>query len=223
MSTRMPIAAAVNKANAAGGFAVNIPGVDGPILCPLFDCGFSESVFFDIQVAHDIFMANWKSNKHDKASAAHLPYPLTWLEWRDEVMDRHVACLLDAPDAGFRQYKLGLGIGATFLTMRDGDQLPRILPIEVSNVSIDGRGVITMIEFGTVADCRLGTEDRIATEKVANYYCHTAFTALGLINCKNVETRETGRVTLRRNGAQKRRGEAAPAIKYRTIILPGGV
>ncbi|MCH9728412.1 MAG: hypothetical protein K0U84_01790 [Actinomycetia bacterium] len=216
MSTKLPVLMACR----------NMPRpvtvmLDGEFWSPTIEDGIDHAVRFDIQVAHDIFMQKWKTKSHDKTHIAKLPYPLMWVEWRDEVRNFNVACILYSPELDYRDTDQhpDLGIGATFLTLRDEETYPRLYPIEVNTIDTDDDGTVRRIEFGNLGNCEL--DDRDNLEKVCHYYLFTVLTALGLINCKNVHTAETGRINVKRSGAEKRRGELAKTIRYRTIILPG--
>jgi hypothetical protein len=70
-----------------------------------------------------------------------------------------------------------------------------------------------------------GVDPQLVIEElkpVARSSARVCMTALGIIGCRNVETKELGKITMRRSGAEKRQGVPPKEIRYQTIILPGG-
>lgn len=177
-----------------------------------------EATYFDVQVAHDVLMEQVKSKRKTSDWCGRLPLPCAWLEWRDEVMGKNVACVIAEGNPRYHANPVDGASYAMFWTM-DGSEA-KLFPIEVEVIS-DANGVVQRQFNSPLGGIDLGG-DLDERAKVASYYMWTVFTALGLINCRNVETREAGRINLRRSGAQKRRGEPATSIRYSTIILPGG-
>lgn len=191
-------------------------GFPGP---PLY---LRNATFFDIQVGHDIYIGNIKSNKHEKELQCKLPYPCIWMEWFDEPLDRHVACALAEPgfleSAGSKE--LSDNITCLMWTMKSNTEQVKIYPMEVY-FSPQDDGTVKEITVGSLGGIEYG-DARAELEQVASHYIHTVLTSIGLINCKNVRSRETGSISLGRTGTEKRRKIPARKIKYHTIMLPGG-
>lgn len=221
MSTKLPIAMALKAALAGGApMVLNAADGSGQFVVPSMGMGLSNAVFFDVQVANDIFMAQWKSRRFAKDYVARLPFPSVWLEWKDEAMGRDVACLIEeANPIQHRDAKSG-GLHVLLYTIPEDSIRPKLHPMS-GVVDVDDDGTVTHVEFGTVVPSGYDEKTLDEFQRITDLYLHTAFTALGLVNCNNVTTKEE-RLRLRRSGTQKRRGMAATEVRYRTIVLPGG-
>lgn len=199
-------------------------GDDSPTaVMPAVITMYRDAVFFDVQVAHDVLMEQWKNHRRTNDWTAVLPFACNWLEWSDEVTGRNVACVVSRGNRRYHADPPEGSVFAMFWTMVPGCN-PKVFPIEVELVN-DANGVVQEeihSKLGGLPGVDLGDDDFNNCSKYASYYMLTAFTALGLINCRNVDTQEAPRIRLRRNGTQKRRGQPAPTIRYNTIILPGG-
>jgi hypothetical protein len=172
--------------------------------------GVKRSVYFDIQVAADIVAERGDRGldvAEDSIGPKKMPYPEMFVEWDT----------------------LGLRWGCYLAERIDDDGQP-CFTMRVINDDAYAHHLSMVVytdSAGRFLDWAIGSdnEDIEPTEEdVENTKGLTAsvIMALGLINCRNVTTKETGRVTARRSGAQKRRGEKSREIRYNTIVLPGG-
>lgn len=183
-----------------------------------------SAVNFDIQVADDIASDRCKVEQKIDESMGPVapPFPSTWAEWK-----RHgefFGCLVIEMDP-----RAPKGQGITLLSGCRADYA-----LEQFVIADDGQ---TRIAPGAIA-IRVHDDKRCAeigyaqpddedeptgdTKDLLVFNAYTVLTALALINCKNVSTQETGKVGIRRSGAEKRRGATPLEIRYNTIILPGG-
>jgi len=187
-----------------------------------------SSTYFDIEVAADIY-----NERRDKPGIIKMPYDSMWFEfpapidlsyWFDLASDDNgpilgfgdVGCVaLRINTSQFGEDIEGDRIGFIFaLSVNTGIAFPPLAIcseydadgqyIEARYIDLDGKGV---------------NEDAIA---FMDHLAGPVFTALSLINCRNVQTEESGKIGLSRSGAEKRRKTPAKFIRYHTIILPGG-
>jgi hypothetical protein len=176
--------------------------------------GIKRSVYFDIQVAADIVSERAGSSLDvgdGGIGLLKLPYPDMFMEW--ETLGVRWGCYVteygghDPRDPAFATTLVGSELYAYPVDM-------------LVDTDTDGR----FRDWGFRWDEDVNPDDGPDDEDQEYTRGLTAnvIMALGLINCRNVETQETGKVTARRSGAQKRRGERPHEIRYNTIVLPGG-
>jgi hypothetical protein len=197
-----------------------------------------RSVFFDIQVAKDLIVEQirkaGKSIELPRESFGPLrpPYPHMWMEWSTPTLaGGSVNCACTLSEQG-NQYDLLL-----FVSSDTGGHIccvPRqfhlVFDVGTSaddvhlDLDRDGPGH----DVGAAGDdfvyCDVDGLDEIDMQFIAEYEAEplTVKMALSLLNCRNVEIAEGGRINFRRSGVQKRRGEKPFTIRYNTILLPGG-
>src|ERR1700747_3383650 len=92
MNARMPLATALRK---LGDFAVMDQDGNQGYLPYVWD-SFCRAVYFDAQVAHDIVMEQLKTKRlpPPQTLLTKASYPVIWMEWYDELMERQVGCLI---------------------------------------------------------------------------------------------------------------------------------
>lgn len=189
-----------------------------------------RAAYFDIQVAADITYAQDTSEPKGVIRA---PFDLMWLEFSaTEDLNTYMKDIARAAadDAGQENSPItnvdGVGCfiaqpeeGQMFVTpviLVDGSGL-MFTPV-TAEIKYDKNGMFT----GGRHIATDGEEVTDELETLTEYLISPAITALSLINCRNVETQETGKIGFARTGAEKRRGEPAKTIRYHTIVLPGG-
>lgn len=181
----------------------------------------NESVHFDIQVGSDIYLAHPERDYHLESSFGmlRLPYPDVWMEWQigdDSGVVQMAAAITERQIDDDHSGNLRIRY-AFFMRVPDmGDTVNVIRRMPRFDVDQDGRYIPGTRKSELVdADSdylRQGCEEGIATVGIA----------LSLMNCKNVQVQESGRVNIRRSGRDKRRGLPAKTLRYHTIVLPGG-
>ncbi|MCW2652018.1 MAG: hypothetical protein JWR32_2994 [Mycobacterium sp.] len=172
--------------------------------------GIKRSVYFDIQVAADI--VSERAPGLDVADSGigllKLPYPDIFMEWN--TLGMRWGCYVT------ESRKEDVAFATTLVS---GSELYAYPVDMLVDTDTDGR----FREWGFRWDEDVtpdGPDDE--DQEYTRGLTANVIMALGLINCRNVETQETGKVTSRRSGAQKRRGERPNEIRYNTIVLPGG-
>lgn len=188
-----------------------------------------KAIRFDVQVASDIY---WKSTKDyfplDSVGPLKMPYPNIWMEWK--VPSGALIESVRAADRENGKWINGLRCGA-YLSEVDGgfDMMTFIIKVtgEIVSWTVTRRirsDQLGANPFGEVA-YSVGETSEIEAAKISamtSMLNMPAVMALGLINCKNVEVKETGQIGLARTASEKRRKIPARKIKYHTIMLPGG-
>lgn len=174
---------------------------------------------FDIQIAADIqedqvLRRNGAPVVIDEnAGTIKAPYPDMWMEWARN--DYNMGCLLAERTPGYDNDaldKYGSDQLLTFFILNEERKLAR-LDFQIGVKMGEDNNFAGWIVVGEPLNEKL--------DGAAQTWLGIVVTALALINCRNVTTEETGRIALRRSGSEKRRGDPAKLIRYRTIILPG--
>ncbi|OHT50324.1 hypothetical protein BKG71_00810 [Mycobacteroides chelonae] len=183
-----------------------------------------NSAIFDTQIAADLF---WRGSK-DTYMFADLgqvrpPYPKTFMEWEVPIG----AVINGSPTPGL----VGMRFGALLAEMDES-----YFRVACFQLRADGSvccwptySVYQIHSDGTPLDrtivydkASLSEDYAWRSDGISESITTPAVLALGLINCKNVKTEESGRVTWRRSGRERRRGAAPNSVRYNTIVLPGG-
>lgn len=183
-------------------------------------------VYFDIQVAFDIAWDKYFSDKGQAVTNLGIvkpPFDSMWFEWS---LPKYMYAGTEG--GGFN--KLGccaMAIKPGFLSMifiLKGPSGTAFVPVSLGVLYDQDTGNFLQ-SFTTDLDkdeIEIYREPDDEVESVMPFFATPVLTALSLINCRNVTTEETGRITFARSGTEKRRGVPAKVIRYRTIILPGG-
>jgi hypothetical protein len=151
------------------------------------------------------------------------PYPATWLEWtKGNTPGGATTCGMliheHEDPAG------GSLLEFFMLSARPDTEIMRCNTIGYVHLNSDGLMDSQIIKLSDGQRISLGEAMQQKSEMLKSFCgaISVCLVALGIINCKNVRTEETGQVTLARSGSEKRRGIPARKIKYHTIQLPGG-
>lgn len=165
--------------------------------------GIKRSAFFDIQVADDIATERLHEGFRvdENIGLLHAPFPDVFMEW-DGIFGCHLT--EQGPSLG--------NMVATLILSHDGEivayPFQRLICLDKAS---------QFQEWGILSD----GEPEDYDIQVSNQLLFTVITALALINCRNVTTQDTGRISIGRSGTQKRRRQPPQDIRYNTIILPG--
>lgn len=187
----------------------------------------TTAVRFDVQVAADVYWRGVKDEyRKDELGLLKLPYPEMWMEWivppgsliesNQDIMEELVGM-----SCGAYLKEDGDGFSVVFMAINpESDEL--FLWPTVMHVVTDDAG--NFISGKAVAKFPEQMDEQLARQSAAmvDMFCTPALMALGLINCRNVKTAETGSVKMRRSGTEKRRGVPPRELRYSTIMLPGG-
>ncbi len=216
---------------------------NAPVVYALNEQSISDRVLFDVQTAADIY---WQGEQDDYGygdfGPLRLPYPSMWMEWEvpDDIVVNgkaqdgnqlaHTRCavhlceqqlLMTYEDSLHRDGPAPQNRPGTFdvMTYMQGpDGKVRVWPIaERISANSDGKFLQRML----VNPSLHSAEDAYIMDKSIGMLNLPALMALGLINCRNVKTQETGLIKLRHTKKQKRSGQPAWSVKYHTIVLPG--
>ncbi len=182
-----------------------------------FRHGALNSVHFNTQVAADLFCREERDRYAlNDFGQITCPYPEMFMEWEiptgttNDLIDVSVAALITSHSDVIFVDPLVLGLDGTVYS---GTTSMRVF-IDPSGMPLRRQILGPKEHMGKLAEVEWLT----ITRDVA----HVAMLALGLINCKNVTTREVGHIAWKRSGREKRRGAAPNRVRYNTIILPGG-
>jgi hypothetical protein len=191
-----------------------------------FEDPCTKAVKFDVQVAADIY---WRgtNDSYDisRLGPLKLPFDDVWMEWSvpsgslinqdedlmTELVGMRCGAYLQVTDNGFCVVMLAI----------NPETEEMFLWPTVEHVTLDGQGNYVSAEaLPKFPDMT----DQLIQQSAAMVRMFTlpAFMALGLTNCRNVKTAETGSVRMRRSGREKRQGVPPKELRYSTIILPGG-
>lgn len=181
---------------------------------------------FDIQIAADIQKDQAMRAKDqtvvidDGAGQIKAPYPDMWIEWSRG--DYSVGCLLVERTPGYDNTALDNAHSDQLLTffLLKGRVIDPMIQGDLSRLDFQ-IGVKLNESNGFGGWVVVGEPLKPEIDAMAQTWLGICVTALALINCRNVTTEESGRITFRRSGSQKRRGDPAKLIRYRTIVLPG--
>ena len=237
MSTRLPIARALLE-GADCRWAKPEPGRPSsgvnPHMSSVLHEALERSVFFDVQIGSDLYLAHPEKDYNLASSFGplRLPYPDMWAEWqiRDDeyglpiqfaaAVSEHQGQREEsesecAPD----HFRIRFAFLMRIPDMGNDVNALRIWPyfdVDKSGRYVPGSRKTTMFE-DDVSPARQKLNRLQGEEGMC-----TVGLAMSLMNCKNVQTQESGRVNIRRSGAAKRRREPARTLRYHTILLPGG-
>lgn len=201
-------------------------------------------ILFDVQTAADIY---WSSRKDDYEYKAlgplRLPYPSIWMEWEipsAESILIHGKPVDDFPVAGLRcaahlsEQQLLKDAKDPFRDTSSYNN-PNTFDVMTYLEHVNGQIMVWPIAERMTSDAAgnhlarnlvnplLYPEDSVyQLEKAMGSFNMPAFIALGLINCKNVTTQESGSIAIRRTPKQKRQKQPPFKVRYNTIVLPGG-
>jgi hypothetical protein len=186
--------------------------------------------FFDIQVAEDVMSrASERANGYSlrECGVVRPPYPSMWMEFGFPVDGSRVGIHLIEraqlsttswldPDNAYTVNGRPADLLMLPVVWGVNETITSSLDVLCLTFDKDGRP----LDWVTFSERR----DPLTLELIEEYFwmVATVTTALGLINCRNVSTVESGRIALRRSGTEKRRGVPAKEIRYSTIELPGG-
>lgn len=173
---------------------------------------YRKSTFFDVQTAMDL-VGNAELDRAADLGNLRLPFDSVWMEWEVNGVDVRMACLAHALNPDEVRRKFGQdrrAFDVLMLTQTPTDPSPLVKNIDTVVVTDE---VGRFVEYAHAS--RTHTRDMHWHER----FLDVGMMALSLINCRNVTTK-ANYVNMRRSGAQKRRGEPAPKIKYSTILLP---
>lgn len=240
MSTRLPIARAILEG--ASCRWTRLEPTDAPSTHRVPNNAVDvirRSVHFDVQVASDIYFAHPEKEYHLESSFGpmRLPYPDVWMEWQADDTDGDAIEMAAAiserpghkvnPGEGLMRaedFRIRFSVFVRIPSVSNDVNMIRLVPY--FDVTPEGRyipgsrksvifnddGLLEEVAAERAQTLRIGCEESIVTTGLA----------LSLMNCKNVTTQESGRLNIRRSGADKRRGITAKSLRYHTIILPGG-
>ncbi|AIM50387.1 hypothetical protein PBI_OMNICRON_54 [Mycobacterium phage Omnicron] len=225
--TAMPIAHRILSGEATSGGPGNL-GFNAKVL---------EGVtFFDVQEAADIYWSGRKDiyNKSNDIGVLSLPFDSVWLEWEipnDAIIDGNPAHDLSGLRfaAFLSRWKYARthsespmvpGMGWDCVLLAEGRDGSIFVPpiVQRVNVNDDGRYVDDNYVYGPDINTAVAHKH----SKLMGMCVLPAWLALGLINCRNVTTSESGQIGIKRSGREKRHKMPARTIRYQTIVLPGG-
>lgn len=193
----------------------------------------SSAAFFEVQVASDIY---WRSNKDlyhiNEFGPMKLPYPRVWMEWQIASGSTINGVSLSEAPNGDLKWMEGVRCGALGWELSNGTGFEIMTFMMRLNGQIVAwpvtRRVITDELGSNPKDMMAYDEEAMSlveakkVEMITSMMNTPSMMAIGLMNCKNVETVENGRIGMARTSSEKRRKIPARKIKYHTIILPGG-
>ena len=162
--------------------------------------GIKRSVFFDIQVAADIIIERARRTGNDTVDAADAgigllkpPYPEMFVEWDQGAI---------SPSSTPLRYGCYLSEHVGSGVLESGRRPAFIATIVNADLmAYQVAMAVALDDDGHFADWNLLWDDDYSPDEDDDAYTrllvHNVIMALGLINCRNVETKETGRVTVR--------------------------
>lgn len=215
----MPIAAYYSRALLNGygfGFVrTNCPPDTEPD--EFYTNAMASAVHFDVQLVDDIVFNETTRNydvpsKPETLGAMNLPFAYTWVEWNRGGYAW--ACLLI--QARESDGSLSKQIWAVIHSMPVGDDTPTMHPV-VSSINLDDDARLREWKWNHLVWDESARDTLWFHERLLPL----AANAIGLMNCRNVRTEQTGKIAIGRSGTQKRRGEKSFELRYNTIILPG--
>lgn len=190
----------------------------------------SENPLFNIQLAHDLCAR--KEGFAKQREVLKPPYPMMWMEWnsltqvRETPRELNVGCLVVDTDPTYLKDGVpddlndlaGKVLTMFYLGLPDGGWL-NLASGYVLELDDYGRFIQEQLLFSPDSYPKGLQGDH---ETLMFNYLVTVGVALSLINCKNVSTAATGKLSIGRSGRQKRNGASPKSVQYHTIVLPGG-
>lgn len=232
MSARLPIARAILDGESCFWSKLGSDDEDRPAdpeLQRRVKWDLQQSIPFDIQVGSDLYLSGGPREYRLESSfgALRLPYPRMWMEWQvaDEfgsVQTGVVATESETPEGNFKIHIIPLLRIPSMFRGVNVMRVSTLIEVLPSGEYVAGSRQSQIVNDGDLDEDSILARSARIRSGVMDEILTTTGLALNLINCKNVTTQESGRINIRRSGAEKRRGEAAKVLRYHTIMLPGG-
>lgn len=180
-----------------------------------------KAVRVNAQVASELYYRG-KQNNYSLTSdfgSLMLPYPLMWMEWKWPSILTIDGKESPAPQEIYEGVVMrqefdddGSSVISSQLFMQTPGS-PVVVVEAIDHVLVDS--------FGKFVNRKCQVSDSLQqdTVNVVSSNLNTAYLAVSLMNCKNVDVEVAGTIKARRSGSAKRRKE--PNLEYHTINLPG--